>query len=138
VPTVLLDTVLAVTLKKHLKARSASKNKNYPSSKPVVMQKMISTEEWQKKEALRIARDAKNAAIRSAPKGSANCPIAQKKYKQALQANGLSYSQDYYFRNKERIRLKALQNYKSKNPYYKPRSSKSALIKLQQAIIKPE
>lgn len=137
-PTVLLDTVLAVTLKKHLKARSASKIKNCPTGKPVVMYKMISTEEWQKREALRIARNAKNDAIRSSPKGHRNCPIAQKQYKQVLQANGLTYSQDYYFRNKERLRLKANENYKSKNPHYKPRKSRSGLILLQQAIAKSE
>jgi hypothetical protein len=102
VPTVLLDAVCKVTLKK-------SKKQNTPYvqlriKKPVIY-KMISTEEWLKKEEAKKAKEARIKEIRERPKtdGAINQALSRKPRKPRNYKIKKSYQQDYYFRNKERL-----------------------------------
>ena len=106
VPTVLLDKVLAITLNK-------SKKKKEPliavNSKPVVMYKMISKEDWKKKEEARIAEEARIKAIREAPKLERSvyaqwCSLKIKDTTYKSTKEQRAYSSEYYFKNKERLK----------------------------------
>lgn len=107
VPTVLLDTVLAVKLKQH---QESKKQKKYTASKKVVIYKMISTEEWKKKEDARIAKEAKLKELRESPKLPtsmssilSSAGLSKRKPKSSEQQRK-KYN-EYYFANKEKIRL---------------------------------
>jgi len=115
VPTVLLDMVLDITLKKHSKTPNSSIKTHRLHTRPVVMYKMISTEEWQKKEELRIAKINSVKAFYEKPKPTKEeRSKASNAYSAVIMPSGLSRRQEYYQKNKERIKLKQQQKNKKK------------------------
>ena len=114
VPTVLLDNVLAITLNK-------SKKKKEPrvptGSRKVVIYKMISTEDWKKKEEARIAEEARIKVCRETPKSGRSVYYLQnslkpKKKTVTSTAKQLKYAKEYYFKNKERLKQYQIDYYK--------------------------
>jgi hypothetical protein len=78
---------------------------------------MISTEEWQKKEALRIAKINSIKAFYEKPKPSKQ-ELSKKAnaYSSIIMPSGLSRRQEYYRKNKERIKQNEKERYhKRKN-----------------------
>jgi len=110
VPTVLLDNVLAIKLKQHKKKKKNINISRASSSHKVVIYKMISTEEWKKKEDARIAKEAKLKESSEKPKlESSIYAMCQsvglfKRTPQSRKEKRLQYN-EYYFLNKERLQL---------------------------------
>jgi len=108
IPTVLLDNVLAIKLKQHKQKKKNLNISSASSSRKVVIYKMISTEEWKKKEDARIASEAKLKAVREAPKSERSLyayasSITTKKKIHKTSAEQRKYAKEYYFKNKERL-----------------------------------
>jgi hypothetical protein len=94
VPTVLLDQVINHELRKHIKKKIPTVNLHI---KPVVMYKMISTEEWKAKEELRKKKEEKVLAKRNSPKCiHFGMPPLEKQQR----------ARDYYIANRELILAK--------------------------------
>lgn len=110
VPTVLLDSVLAIKVKQHEQKKQRINIVSPTSSRKVVIYKMISTEEWKKKEDARIATEAKLKASREKPKSEASIYTMSKDlglFKRTPKSRNekrLQYN-EYYFLNKERLQL---------------------------------
>ena len=107
VPTVLLDNVLAIKLKQH---KEKAKPVKYSQSKKVVIYKMISTDEWKKKEEARIAKEARIKAKRETPKTDASLyamgqSIGLFKHSPKSREEKRKQYNEYYFHNKEKLRL---------------------------------
>jgi hypothetical protein len=100
VPTVMLDAVLKLTLKKSKKPKIAMPQIHH---RPVVMYKMISTEEWKKKDEEKKAKDAKTLATRQSPKSERTIEAytAIKKRKRRTKAEIAAYEKQYYFKRKQ-------------------------------------
>lgn len=120
VPTVLLDAVCKVTLKKSKKSKTP--NVQVHIQKPVIY-KMISTEEWLKKEEAKKAEEARIQAVRQSPKLEISIKYAMTRPKRVKRTKQQmrEYYKQYYFKNKERYKL----------------SSKKAYLKLKKAKIDP-
>lgn len=126
VPTVLLDNVLAIKLKQH---KEKAKPVKYSQSKKVVIYKMISTDEWKKKEEARIAKEARLKASRETPKSEYSiyvmqCSLKSKKINYKSTAAQRKYAKEYYFKNKERLKQYQID-------YLKKRSERLTLTKPQ-------
>lgn len=105
VPTVLLDNVLAIKLKQQKKKAKPIK---YSQSKKVVIYKMISTDEWKKKEEARIAKEAQIKAKREAPKSDASiyslsCSLGLNKHSPKSREQKRKEYNEYYFHNKQKM-----------------------------------
>ena len=126
VPTVLLDNVLAITLNKSKK----KKEPRVPTGRgKVVIYKMISTEDWKKKEEARIAEEARIKVCRETPKSDRSvyamqCSLKIKKTTFKSTVAQRKYAKEYYFKNKERIK-------QYQNDYNKQRIGRITLTKPQ-------
>ena len=111
VPTPLLDAVCKVILNKSKKNKAPG---IYTVGKPPVIQKMISTEEWLKKEEARKAEEARIQAKRQSPKleisiiSQLSEDVKPKRIKRTEKQRKEYYKQ-YYFKHKERYKYHSQQ-----------------------------
>ena len=100
VPIQLLDAVCKLTLKKSAKPKVKAIDVHV---KPVVMYKMISTEEWNKQQQLKKAENDRVEAKRQKPKleSSILASLGGKGRKRRTKAEMLKKEQEYYFKRKQ-------------------------------------
>lgn len=100
VPIQLLDAVCKLTLKKSAKPKVKEINVHV---KPVVMYKMISTEEWNKQQQLKKAKNDRIEAKRQSPKleSSILASLGKPKRKRRTKAEIEAYEKAYYFKRKQ-------------------------------------
>ena len=108
VPTVLLDAVCKATLKKSKKPVIPSVQVHV---KAPVIYKMISTEEWLKKEEAKKAVEARIQAFRQSPKleNTINAAIGKPKRIKRTKEQKKQYYREYYFKNRERYQFHSKQ-----------------------------
>jgi len=135
VPTELIEAM-------SLLASNKLKKQNTPKiqvhvKKPVIY-KMISTEEWLKKEEAKKAKEARIKAFHEKPKSDATIKAYVdkepkiNKFKQGTK----EYSQEYYFRNKERLTTYCNEYY-HKNKERLKAYRRQRYLKLKKAKINP-
>jgi len=123
-------------------ALSNSKKQNTPKTqvrakKPVIY-KMISTEEWLKKEEAKKAKEARIKAFRESPKSDAtmNQYIVKEPKVNKFKRSTKAYSQEYYFKNKERLKSYS-QEYYFKNKERLQTYRNQRYLKLKKAKTDP-
>lgn len=113
VPTVLLDAVCKATLDKSKKSKKPIVPSVQVRVYAPVIYKMISTEEWLKKEEARKAKEARIQAFRESNKQEAtiNAAIDKPKRIKRTEKQKKEYYKQYYFKNKERLQAYSKQYY---------------------------
>lgn len=100
VPIRMLEAVCKLTLNKSKKPKASP---IYTNPKPVVMYKMISTEDWKKKEAEKKAHDDRIKANNEKPKKESSilAALGGPAGKRLTKAEKQKRQKEYYFKRKE-------------------------------------
>jgi len=135
VPTELIEAMSKLASNKSKKQATP---KIHVASRKVVMHKMISTEEWLKQQEAKKAKEARIKAFRESPKSDAtmNQYIVKEPKVNKFKRSTKAYSQEYYFKNKERLKSYS-QEYYFKNKERLQTYRNQRYLKLKKAKTDP-